>query len=297
LSRKKEAPVLNRPGLLRQRSSSFHSYEEKMMVTQAHYKPSGVVLYRGKSMLGGDDDIVVVATLHSDNRKTGNMIQVWILMADMDPYEAIRRNRNQGVCGKCFFQGTWNPETEKYEARVCYVNLGHAPLQIYRSYQQGRYPEYWPGDHDSLFLCRKIRWGAYGDPAAVPIPVIRRFLRLCAFDRTGYSNQLFWIDRRRAETLAQWFMCSCHTPAQLAEAERRGWRAFLTVPDEVLDKRPRQRTPAWQKAIDCCIECPYTSHGVACVDCRLCNGYESSAKSVFIGAHGAVGRNLKQETV
>ena len=44
----------------------------------------GVVIYRGVSRIDGRP-IVAIATLKTDNEKTGDMIQTWILRADVDP--------------------------------------------------------------------------------------------------------------------------------------------------------------------------------------------------------------------
>jgi len=41
-------------------------------------------------LLHSDSDIVVIATLESENRKTGNMIQIWILCANESPVTAVK---------------------------------------------------------------------------------------------------------------------------------------------------------------------------------------------------------------
>lgn len=239
--------------------------------------PIGFILYEGPSEIGLGD-IVCIATLESANIKTGNMVQVWILPKSVDPLEALHTEQNGAACGTCPLQGTWDPVKGKLVDRVCYVNVGQAPKQVYRSYENGRYPVY---DHnrDSVLLrSREIRIGAYGDPAAVPTELVK-YLATIGESWTGYSHQLFTIDRDRANELAKILMVSCHTKAQDAEAKRRGWRTFTAID-------PRQTPPADS------IECPNYTHGVQCADCRLCQGTAKQAKSVFVIAHAKVGANL-----
>ena len=52
-------------------------------------KFSGVILYQGPSLLDGAP-IVVILTFSTDNAKTGDMLQTWILRADMPPTVAIQ---------------------------------------------------------------------------------------------------------------------------------------------------------------------------------------------------------------
>jgi hypothetical protein len=237
----------------------------------------GFILYEGPSLIG-DGDIICVATLESSNIKTGNMVQVWILPKDQDPLDALHAGNNESACGSCPLQGTWNSDLGKMENRVCYVNIGQAPKAVCRSYRAGRYPIYDHGRHSVLFRSREIRIGAYGDPAALPTALVR-YLAAIGNGWTGYSHQLFWIDQRRANALARYLMVSCHTPAQHAEARRRGWRSFVAV-------HPKQKRP------ENAIECPNYTHGVQCADCQLCQGTSKRAKDIYVIAHGKVGANL-----
>ena len=54
-------------------------------------KPSGYVFYRGPSLLDGAP-IIGIVTTKSENRKTGPILQTWILRADLDPQAAARRD-------------------------------------------------------------------------------------------------------------------------------------------------------------------------------------------------------------
>src|SRR5262245_15369886 len=97
--------------------------------------------------------VVVIATWHSDNAKTGDMVQVWILLRDVRPDHAVRDRRDVSVCGDCGFAG----------GNGCYVQTRKAPLQVWQAYQRGLYPR-WNGSLEP-FRGRMVRFGAYGDPA------------------------------------------------------------------------------------------------------------------------------------
>ena len=234
---------------------------------------SGFILYEGKSLLGGGD-IVCVAVLSSRNIKTGDMVQVYIIPKDESPLDAVKNNRNSMACGTCPLQGEY--KNGKSVNRVCYVNLGHGPRSVYESYKKGLYPKYVRRIHECLIEGRTIRIGTYGDPAAIPVRLVK-YLANISGGWTGYSHQMFWV--KHAEQLAPYLMVSCHTPAQLAEARRRGWRAFATIPEG--GKIPERA-----------VECPHYTHGVQCSSCLLCDGTNKKAKDVYVIAHAKVGTNL-----
>ena len=49
----------------------------------------GYVLHEGPSPFDGQP-IVSIATLHSSNRNTGDMVQTWILPRDLHPLDAVK---------------------------------------------------------------------------------------------------------------------------------------------------------------------------------------------------------------
>ena len=241
-------------------------------------KIGGVVLYRGPSLIGGGN-IVCVATIHSKNRKTGNMIQVWILPDDgLTPLQALQQGKNGSACGNCPLQGWYDFTTGRMVSRVCYVNVGQAPNAVWRKLQRGGYPTFNQAEHNHLFVNRKIRIGAYGDPAALPDNVLG-YLTTAGSGWTGYSHQLFWIDPVRAQELAKVLMVSCHTPAQHAEAIRRGWRPFTAI-------RANQAPPVGS------VQCPAYTHHVTCLQCGLCCGTQRQARPVYVIAHSKGSANL-----
>ena len=231
-------------------------------------RPRGVVLHRGPSELGGGD-IVVIATFESLNTKTGNVITIWILPDGENPTQALRDGTNHRVCGTCGLQGS-----------ACYVDLSKAPNSVAKSDVRRNYPDLEKRIHAHYFYGRVVRFGGYGDPAAIPLDIIKWVAKTCrAF--VGYSSQLFWIDRRRANALAKFLMCSCHNLAQHEEAERRGWRSYTVIPEN-------GKAPAGS------IECPHTKKFIRCESCLLCCGTSKKAKSIYVHAHGKGRKQFNQ---
>lgn len=59
-----------------------------------------VLIWEGPSPLDGKT-IGVLATLDSDNVKTGRSVQIWILRKDIAPHVAQRTGDDRSVCGNC----------------------------------------------------------------------------------------------------------------------------------------------------------------------------------------------------
>jgi hypothetical protein len=241
---------------------------------------NGYIMYQGASALNGDP-IISIATLHSANDKTGDMIQLWILPSDQSPLEALKTNNNGGACGSCKLQGWF--DGQKMQNRVCYVQVGQAPEAIFKAWKRGKYPIYDPKIHAKKIKGRKIRLGAYGDPAALDPALLEHLVNETgSIGHTGYSHQLFDIaktDRPLADRLAQLLMASCDDNAQHDIATSYGWRTFTV-------KTPDGDTP------DGAIECPFYSHNVQCENCLLCCGSAKNARSIYAIAHAKTGLNL-----
>lgn len=248
-------------------------------------RPRGVILYRGKSLIDGLP-VVVVATFESKNDKTGDMVQVWILpdhTQGIDPVQALSRPEiNRRICGDCPLQGTIDPNTGQNVGRACYVNVGQAPLAVWRGVQAGIYPTYQTREHRCWFIGRKIRNGAYGDPAAFPVK-ITRWLAKVGSGHTGYTHQIWTMTHhpRRQAALAEFLMISCHTRKQAERAAENGWRFFQAI------------TPGEDPAADA-LECPHYTHGIECEQCLLCCGTSKGARSIFARAHGKGAGHLHQ---
>ena len=157
------------------------------------------MLHRGVSPLDGSD-FVVIATLKSGNRKTGNMVQIFILRADQDPVAAIKSGADFTVCGDCIHR------KQADGSRSCYVNVGQSVLSVWRAWKRGVYVENPSTELIARALKgRRIRWGAYGDPSVIPADVVALWNEH-ADGWTGYTHQ--W-----RQPWAQWcrgtFQASC----------------------------------------------------------------------------------------
>lgn len=216
-------------------------------------KPNGYVIHE-------DSSRVCIATgfnSESNNRKTGPMIQIWILVKNETPVDAVKSGSDRLICGNCPHRGA------KGKNRSCYVNVCQAPQAIWKAWQRGAYPAMPSVD---VFRGHKVRFGAYGDPTWIPLGLALSIAQACD-GHTGYTHQ--W----RKPSLAGWskiVMASVDSTLDLLEARSRGWGTFRVSKD--LDHHKFETL------------CLSESRGTACADCTLCNGRK---KSVFIPAHGS----------
>src|SRR4051812_11057474 len=113
---------------------------------------TGYVVYRGASQLDGAP-IVAVIVMESSNRKTGNMVQLYILRADVAPLAAIKSGADASICGDC--------KHRQSTGGACYVDIGRGPSIVYRTFLAGKYPELDADTAALLIEGRKVRLGAY----------------------------------------------------------------------------------------------------------------------------------------
>jgi len=220
-------------------------------------------------ILHEDHDRVVIATgfeSPSDNRKTGPMIQIWILVRSMDPVRAIQEGLDRLICGSCVHRGNGDGS-----GRSCYVNVGQAPLGIWRAWKAGAYL---PLPSISVFAGRRVRFGAYGDPTHLPLSLALAIAGASS-GWTGYTHQ--W----RKPSLQGWkqlIMASVDTAAELLIARSMGWSTFRVTPD--LDHHSFEKL------------CASDRDGTPCIDCQACAGARSGIRSVFIPVHGTGRRHF-----
>lgn len=234
----------------------------------------GLILFEGPSALDGAPIVVVATGLRSAsaNAKTGGMVQTYILRADVAPTDAIRTGADASICGDCPHRGDGTGA-----GRTCYVNVGQGPLAVFRAYQRGAYA---PVTDWDAFAGRAVRFGIYGDPAAVPVAVWARLASL-ARGRTGYTHQ--W--RTRPE-LRDYCMASVDTEAEAVEARAAGWRYF------------RVALPGAAARLESEAVCPASAEAgkkLTCSACLACGG-GSRRGSIVIQAHGgfAVMANVRK---
>ena len=212
--------------------------------------PTGYLLHSGEV---AGRAYIVIATLETANRKTGNMIQIWFLLRDTHPVEAVQTGVDGWtICQGCAFSG----------GRGCYVNVGQAPLSVWRAFHRGAYPFLAPGDYAAVFESRRVRFGAYGNPTLLPVVLVDRIARLSA-GWTGYFHN--WREHPQAAEYGRYFMASTETQSSLRQAVAAGFRVFHVSPEKP----------------EGAIECLSDARGVTCAECRLCNGKFNSAGAPF----------------
>lgn len=223
-------------------------------------KPTGYILTE-------QNGVVCVVTgfgNNSTNRKTGPMLQSYILVADEDPVMAARTGAESKVCGDCGLR----------KAGLCFVPRFQAPKAVWDKYRHDGYrPMNW-----SALKGHSIRIGTFGDPAFVPSAVWEKVVNHCS-GHVGYTHQ--WR-KPNAQDLRKILMASVESEAEQAEAVAAGWRTF------------RVRSAA-QPLLANELVCPASTEAgkrTTCSKCLLCAGQSKPAKSIAIVAHGARAKKL-----
>ena len=233
---------------------------------------NGIILYRGPSMIDGAPIVLIATGLEgkaSRNEKTGGLVQTWIIRSDMTPVEAIHSGADASICGDCDHRGT--VIDGRNVNRSCYVTVFQAPLVVFKAFQRGLYPEATGDDARALLAGRRVRMGAYGDPAAVPFAIWGNALADTQA-RTGYTHQ--W---RAYPEFKAYCMASCDSVADYDAATAAGWRTF----------RVRRSTdPVFPKET----VCPASHEAgqkTTCAACVACGGHKAKARTnIVIAAHG-----------
>lgn len=219
-----------------------------------------MILYEGPSILNGEPIVAIATGLvsPSTNRKTGPMIQTWILAQDEAPHEAVKSGKDEAVCGDCPARGKW-----------CYVTTFHGPRSIWETWKRGGYPPLDVG----AFTGKPVRFGAYGDPAAVPFDVWDE-IGFQASMTTGYTHAWKYCNPLHKH----YCMASCDTEDEAIYARSMGWRTFRVTEslDDLMTKE---------------VICPASEEAgkkLQCIQCGACDGVSGNRKSqIVILAHGA----------
>lgn len=213
------------------------------------------LLYRGPSLFN-DREIAVVITgmsTPSANRKTGVMLQSWIIDAGTVPTEAVKTGQDASICGDCPLRG-----------KSCYVNLvgvnaiwrGLEGLTAITDYEL-RYIRQFSG--------LGLRLGAYGDPAMVPLAVWKPLIEASRFS-LGYTHQ--WRDCD--QEWRKYLQASVETVEDMQEANRMGWATY----------RVRLKGAPKVDGETVCVN--QTNPFIKCSTCQLCNGQ----KNIVADVHG-----------
>lgn len=234
-------------------------------------KAPGIVVWEGPSLLNGVPIVVIANCVDglSQNRKTGPMVQVYILLQDGPPWVSVTNGDDAAICGDCKLRAQkWGGG-----GRACYVQVWPYVETVWKTYKRGRYLPIDSLDWDPLEF-RDVRVGTYGDPAAVPLEVWKRLLH-GAKGWTMYTHLWDQCDQK----LRYHAMASVDTPEEYEAAKKMGWRCFRSrFSHEKLDKHE--------------IVCPAAveaDKSVQCVGCQLCDGKRNGKderRNIVIIAHG-----------
>lgn len=228
-------------------------------------KSKGFILARFESPIDGNLCVAILTT-SSSNRKTGDMMQVWILREDVHPVDAIATGDDYSICGNCPHR-----KDQTTGKRSCYVNVGQAPSAVWKAYKAGKYGRLSDLNPEDL-KGRRIRWGSYGDPAIIP-PALFAAINEHAAGHTGYTHQ--WREPW-AQHFKGAFMASCDGMRDYLEASAHGWKCFSVAPVGHTGQGK---------------QCPATvdNSQAQCVTCQLCDGGKAD---IWVEAHGSGARHV-----
>ncbi len=221
------------------------------------------IVWEGASLIDGSPIVLILTgfTSSTSNRKTGRLLQSWIIQQNFVPTYAAKNGLERGVCGDCKLKSS--------EMGSCYVNL--LPVNnIYNKYATGNYPKFSAKQIAVLERYRyPLRIGSYGDPTAIPFEVWEPII-LATNKFTGYTHRWREVDN---SSWKKYLMASVDNETEAREAQVKGWRTFrVMAPDSPL--MPNE------------ILCRNTQDDrIQCETCLLCNG-ESSKPNIADPVHG-----------
>lgn len=233
----------------------------------------GYIAYEGPSEIDGRPIVVIVNKLQgSDNAKTGaDLVQTFIIRADVNPVIALKTGDDVSICGQCAHRPLLASETG---AAPCYVNVGRSVRSVFEAYRRGRYVRAAPGTLRRILAGRKIRLGTYGDPAAAPVRMWQE-ITADAAGIVGYSHQWQAVHFDHA-AWAPLVMASADSIDEAAQANLYGMRVFRVSVG--VDKQAGETT------------CPASAEGgrkATCDACMLCGGTSKQARDIVIADHAS----------
>ena len=273
-----------------------------------------LILYDGPSAIDGAPIVAILTGLANASRNagTGDMLQLYILRADMMPEVARHTGSDAAICGTCPMRGrivsldeardiaATLPAGQRAQLikriktaqdkgqdtinieRACYVIVSQAPTIIYKAYQRGLYREATPEQAAQYVRGRALRIGAYGDSAALPVGIVEP-LADAADTVTNYTHSGCY-DMSRAKQLAQFTMLSADNLKQAERYWKTGARTFRVSSDwELVDGVRRVNDISDGES-----QCPKTiSKRVTCETCGVCDGLKRGIKnSIVAPSHG-----------
>jgi hypothetical protein len=220
------------------------------------------LVWEGASLIDGSPIFLVLTgfVYPTPNRRTGRLLQSWILQQEFLPTYAAKQGFDTGICGSC--------PMKMSQTGSCYVQLGNVN-NIYRKYIAGTYQKLGAKEISMIERYRyPIRIGSYGDPTAVPFDVWQPLI-LASNKWTGYSH--FWS--KCDERWKKYLMASVQTSSEAKQAQNQGWRTFRII---------APNAPLSNNEIICRNA---EDDRTRCEDCFLCDG-SSSKPNIADRVHG-----------
>ena len=216
---------------------------------------NSLIVYEGPSTIDGAPIVVILTGLDqsSANGKTGNLVQSFIIRADVEPHTALKTGDDASVCGMCPHRPLIARMLERagVPTSPCYVKVHESVLSVFRAYRRGSYARASSiAQVAAVLKGRKLRLGTYGDPAAAPVELWELLVSLSA-GHVGYTHQWQAVGFDAA-AWAPLVMASADSAAESAQATAMGMR---------------------RKA--------------QCSDCMLCGGTSKNARSIVIADHAS----------
>jgi len=222
------------------------------------------IVWEGESQLNGKPITLIISGLESTgNRKTGTMIQSWIINSSINPVDATKTGEDASICGNCWRKPSLGDK--------CYVTVFQAPNQIYKTYVSGKYDNFEKAKKDDIDS--GLRLGSYGDPVAVPLEVWNKLMENFPY-HTGYTSQWRTIQSIPYRGKIQ---ASCASMQDKHKAESLGWKTYTSLPIGHPYPDPSENM------IQCPATIPQNNGKVSCSDCKLCDG---KTAHVFCYDHG-----------
>jgi len=214
-------------------------------------------LYEGPSRFDGKIIQVLVSGYEraSQNRKTGPMLQSYIVLKDISPIESARTGEDRSVCWDCGLKPIMErlrKVTNEAHGEVCYVVTANDVNSIWKAHQDRPVEPI-----ESLQLSRPtpLRIASYGEATAVKDAHFwTDLIAHCGGGHTGYTQQ--WR-RPDCQSYKHILMASVHSPEQQEAAAAAAWRTYRTI---------RHGEPLVPREIHC------PAPLVQCATCKLCDG-------------------------
>jgi hypothetical protein len=213
----------------------------------------------------------------SKNPKTGSLLTLWIVLKHLDPIRAAKTGRDSAICGDCKRRPKL-ASTTKTRDKKCYVVLKNAPLSTWRAHRNRPI-----GDLRTVQGVLEhygVRFGGLGDPALLPIGLIRLLVRMAGGARRKHTMYTHLWQTTAGKRLRAYAMASVDSVSEANQARADGWRYF----------RVKGRHDPVLPGETVCPASVESGHRSTCDRCLLCDGTRDvpggdKRSNIVINAH------------